>query len=706
MVEIKEKRYEQVAKAGNEISRLVDECQKICHALEHSETWQAYLEFIDDIITDGLLRAIASSIGYLLDETDATLTKGILFEIRLELAEPDIIFRPPLDRNLQDNFYDSMAGYIEDVFHMADLIPRVARHKDEGYDAIAAKAAEDAAAADKLDDKSEADDSRASSRASKSTENHPKQTYKPTTVVQTEEKSNYRRIIGNHRELRQMKDLLLTRVTDASNRATKRRTQFLEYSYLWTDSRTEYMHYFLTYGRQLTPEEHESLEDDSNAVKKQYPSLDQFKEQIDMYEGLHDRLKNIEPLILWQLWFRVDVKPFKTQLLNSIKRWSNVFKKHLLEHVVKSLADLNDFIDKADEGLMQQVQEGDYDGLLKVMEFLKIVKEKQATTDTMFEPLSKIIHMLRNYGVVIPEESLVQLQELPEKWANTKRLSVVAIQQVAPLQAMEVGKLRKKISDFDNKQIEFRRTFSKMKFFRFKCKRPYEYLGQTNELINDFEQQMLKLQESSTLFEVPVPEFKLLEQCRKEVKMLKQLWDYIFLVRTSIDEWKTTAWKDIDVENMDMECKKFSKDIRGLDKDMRTWDSFMGLELTVKNMLTSLRAVGELQNPAIRDRHWSQLVIATRVNFNMSEDTTLADLLYLNLHNFEDEVHNIVDKAIKEMAMERMLKELEVIWSAMEFLHETHARTGYTLLKTSEELIETLEENQVKFEFNIFVVQI
>ena len=73
---------------------------------------------------------------------------------------------------------------------------------------------------------------------------------------------------------------------------------------------------------------------------------------------------------------------------------------------------------------------------------------------------------------------------------------------------------------------------------------------------------------------------------------------------------------------------------------------------------------------------------ATRVNFVMSEDTTLADLLNLNLHNFEDEVHNIVDKAIKEMAMERMLKELEVIWSAMEFHHETHARTGYTLLRT------------------------
>lgn len=46
---------------------------------------------------------------------------------------------------------------------------------------------------------------------------------------------------------------------------------------------------------------------------------------------------------------------------------------------------------------------------------------------------------------------------------------------------------------------------------------------------------------------------------------------------------------------------------------MRAWDAFGGLDSTVKNMLTSLRAVGELQNPAIRDRHWQQLMQATKV---------------------------------------------------------------------------------------------
>lgn len=69
------------------------------------------------------------------------------------------------------------------------------------------------------------------------------------------------------------------------------------------------------------------------------------------------------------------------------------------------------------------------------------------------------------------------------------------------------------------------------------------------------------------------------------------------------------------MENMDIECKKFAKEIRMLDKEMRSWDTYTGLEATVKNTLTSLKAVGELQNPAIRERHWNQLMKSTKVDF-------------------------------------------------------------------------------------------
>ena len=127
------------------------------------------------------------------------------------------------------------------------------------------------------------------------------------------------------------------------------------------------------------------------------------------------------------------------------------------------------------------------------------------------------------------------------------------------------------------------------------------------------EAEMKTLKQGAGLFEVSVPEFKQLQTCRREIRLLKTLWDMIILIQSSFTDWNTTLWKDINVENMEMECKKFVKDIRSLDKEMRAWDSFGGMDSNVKNMVTSLRAVGELQNQAIRDRHWEQLMQATQV---------------------------------------------------------------------------------------------
>ena len=122
------------------------------------------------------------------------------------------------------------------------------------------------------------------------------------------------------------------------------------------------------------------------------------------------------------------------------------------------------------------------------------------------------------------------------------------------------------------------------------------------------------------------------------------------------------------------------------------------MENAVKNLMTSLRAVGELQNPAIRDRHWNELMQATGVKIVMSSDTTFLDLLNLNLHNYEDEVKGIVDKSVKEGSMEKVLRELDRTWTSMEFEYDKHPRTEVPLVKASEELIETLEDNQVQLQ--------
>jgi dynein heavy chain len=57
-----------------------------------------------------------------------------------------------------------------------------------------------------------------------------------------------------------------------------------------------------------------------------------------------------------------------------------------------------------------------------------------------------------------------------------------------------------------------------------------------------------KLVEDAKMFEVTVPDYKGLRQCRKEIRLLKQLWDYIIVVEESFKDWNSTPWKEINVE--------------------------------------------------------------------------------------------------------------------------------------------------------------
>lgn len=43
----------------------------------------------------------------------------------------------------------------------------------------------------------------------------------------------------------------------------------------------------------------------------------------------------------------------------------------------------------------------------------------------------------------------------------------------------------------------------------------------------------------------------------------------ITMVESRIAAWSTTPWREINVEDMELQCKCFAKDIRVLDKEVR-----------------------------------------------------------------------------------------------------------------------------------------
>ena len=286
------------------------------------------------------------SLGYLVDETDRKRDIKPLFEASMELCEPDIIFRPSLDTKMQNNFYDICLGLVQDIFHMGALVPRVANSVDS---------------------------------------------------------KDYLGTVTFHPELVGLKDQFILNVKLVMERANTKMATYLEYSYLWTESRHDTMYFFLNFGRQLTDEELQLLDEDESQVKKADPTLIQFKERIDRYEAVYEKVKEIDTSKVFNSWFRADMTPFKLALQNCVKKWSYLYKRHLIDYVKDNLADLNKFIEDADEGLMTQVHEGDYKNLIKVMKFLQLVKEKEKMTDNLFGPLQDIIDLLRSYGVELPQ---------------------------------------------------------------------------------------------------------------------------------------------------------------------------------------------------------------------------------------------------------------------------------------------------------------
>lgn len=148
-------------------------------------------------------------------------------------------------------------------------------------------------------------------------------------------------------------------------------------------------------------------------------------------------------------------------------------------------------------------------------------KERALTTDEMFEPIEEIINLLNFYDMDIPEEVNVLLQELPDQWINTKKIATIVKQQVSPLQATEVVSIRNKITTFDEHISFFRDVFRNYEFFKFNCEHPYDFLDLVHNDIERLENVMKDIQSSGSLFEVNVPEFKILKQCRKELKLLK-----------------------------------------------------------------------------------------------------------------------------------------------------------------------------------------
>ncbi|TMW47086.1 hypothetical protein DOY81_007829 [Sarcophaga bullata] len=612
---------------------------------DERDLFRDYEKYVDTEISNCLLDAVLSSIVYLRMEIENRYENNApVFEIMMDLQEPHVCYFPNLDPISKEFHVERL---LEDMYHMMEIEPRCAQDP-------------------------------------------PSPERKPLDFVRFGIQA-----IRTHVK------------------------SFLEYSYLWMWDKQQYLAEVKKYGRPLTLAEREAeLEQEGLSGVKPLKDENNPPLSLDKFIALEEQINHWDTYQDFNVWLRLNKKNFKAAVLNLVAKWISLFKKDLIDRVKNSLnvrfhipysisyvailicfqwniyQELAMFVEEANVALKIELNKDDFEGLIQILSILNTINEKQFIYDYMFEPLKEIVDLLKTYNYEFDEAVLMMMTELPDKWVKVKKQAATVKQIIAPIQSYQVDLIEKRILLCDNMANTYRKKFVKKNFFFVPCSNVYELIDEADSEITELEARQESLSGSAVLFELQGPDANKISRCRRDLQLVKIMWDFFITIASTIDDWKKTPWKRIDIEVMDQECKKFGKELRALDKNMRNWDPYVYTENSLKNLMTSLRAVTELQNPAIRDRHWQELMRTTQVKFSMDDSTTLKDLIDLNLHEYEEEVKNIVDKSVKEMAMEKVLNDLKNTWATMEFQNEAHERTGLKLLKASEELVEVLEENQ------------
>ncbi|TPP61873.1 Dynein beta chain ciliary [Fasciola gigantica] len=628
-------------------------------AKQDNPDWNAYLEAAEDMILEGLIEAVRCSLSYLATHTEKGKVETPLMETKLNLVENRLIYTPGVQDSQGENLLDLVDSLIQDITDQSRLIPSLLNPQ---IDPFAPKSGKSKAA-------EKPDEGTAEEHATAETAEDAEgaQGSERAEGIEGAEGAG-----GPIPGVASMK-LGSEHSGEGSDRSSE--TSFLQY----IKSLTGFSQQIL-----VTSEVSDLIKKVIEHVRGAMRAAAEFQANLEANYAVYwaeDRTEFIRQFCRYgRLLTKDDLgptgeieapenPPTLEQFREQILKYDRVYDE--VEHIEDS--HIFDSWLRADLKPFKQ-------SLLAVIHQWSD-KFKQYLVD-------HVTSTLENLKAFI-EDSLTDMEiEGDAETVDYDKLVTV----------LERLKLIREAEDATDAGFEpLRETVALLKEFGEELPESMNKLLEWNTRLTKIEEGVTEMQVSAKAFEVrDIPTYMELKAMRREMKVTKRVWDYINMFRSYVTAWKTSKWKEIDFGAIDEVIREISMEIRSMDKEVRQWPMFQGLEAELKDLNASVTAVRDLQNPAVKERHWIELMSDTGRIIEINDETTLADLLSLNLHKFEDEVRGIVSKASNEQKIERDLEKIEQVWSEMTFEYDTHDRTGLELPKQTEQLTTTLEEIQVK----------
>ena len=446
--------------------------------------------------------------------------------------------------------------------------------------------------------------------------------------------------------------------------------------------------------------------------------LDKFDDEITKYGRVLGEVMEQETTTEIA-WLRVLANPIQRQLVDKINKWKWKFTSHLYDDIVEKLSNLSTFMETAIKGLQQEVADGDKEALMAVMKHIGAIRKRRDDIGELFEPLKATIQLLKTHNVGVedaqvgdpPQNLLDFLSNAPMQWDQLVNSAFKRREDIVSFQNREADQVQKDSDRFETRVKKERKSFRDNAPFDVKnvedhreVNAAYTSIDKFTALLRQLQSDALDQNNMEDLFEVEVSKLRDIDNSWEDLKMLKGLWDFRAMFGNWMSVNRDALWASIDTDSLEDTNKSYQKQLNQYGVTFaktRSWEIFKKTTQQIKNMATVLPLVNDLHSESMRSRHWMQLGNATKAQSELDPTNPkfcMGNLLDLQLHQYVEQVGEIVETADKELKIERKLDVIEQAWSTLQVEYVQHKDTDNQILKVPDEVVEFLDAHQLELQ--------
>ncbi|KAM9320087.1 uncharacterized protein PAF06_004553 [Gastrophryne carolinensis] len=631
---------------GHRIHSLVQQCFVACGIGEASPVWQEFLKHVDTIVLQGLKKVTVSSLAALLNTLLDRDHNGIL-TIEVELINGEVAFNPPLDQSTSDT---SVMESIEDWLKMFLL----RGSHIQGFSSNV--------------------------------------------------KCGYHEYISEDEEALHLIGLILQQVESCVLECQTLLDVFKSYSFLWkNDVDVEFQNFL--HGEQKNETENEAaqflLSDTSVEPQNQSllmaegafilpkntgiqetrgPLLKDFDSEISIYKAARDSIQKLPDHQQCQ-WLQADFRPIKQVLCAYALKWMWSLTKFLIDQTSATLKNLDSFLRRTEPQIESITgEERDTGSFMKMMRLFNEVSSKQAEMEVQFTVLQKTVSLLEKHEMPLPAECEILYKTMPARWNAMKTKVSLAKQRLGPRIQQEADVVSRDLEQFQHKLDKLGSDIENSEVYKFECtaEKAFVIIQNFNKQLQIFEREAKDLKELQDLLETTVVDFSILTNCKELLQNLSLVWQNVDSILQEHNVWKTKFWQEMNIKELQQKSGLQLTLLETLPAEVQEWDVYkQALEATNVVHLT-LPLIEDLSNPAMRTRHWKQLVRQTggmlRVTAESLKTMTLGDLLAMDLQKHTGDVKTTVQRAVRDVTTENSLKNCEEVWLSRIFDLSPHSR--------------------------------